>query len=71
MAEDRLNHHELPSAPVEQGGVDPAGESLANALRVSFKLLSVLMLVWLRRAWPIPGRSPSARSRSSTPRSSA
>jgi len=47
MAEDRLNDHEFPSAPVERGGADPAGESLANALRVSFRLLSVLMLVVL------------------------
>ncbi len=47
MDEDRLNDHELPSAPVAQGGTDPAGESLANALRVSFRLLSVLMLVVL------------------------
>jgi len=46
MDEEMVNRHEPGSSAVARS-TDPAGESLANALRVSFRLLSVLMLVVL------------------------
>ncbi|MDY6913259.1 MAG: SPFH domain-containing protein [Planctomycetota bacterium] len=46
MAKDSNDHDSRHRRPVEAAGVqvDPAGESLADALRVSFRLLTVIMI---------------------------